>query len=59
MKNRIKQCADALRKLHGLPPYNTASNYVAHDPYFAKSIDADYTADEIRMAKARIPELKE
>lgn len=45
---------EKLRKFHGLHPYNTQSNYAIGDPYFAMSIERDFTAEQIKEAKKKL-----
>ena len=43
MKSTDKQkCKEQLKKLNGLPPYNSPLNFVAHDNFFAQSIKDEF-----------------
>lgn len=52
--NTVKNCMKDLQKLRGLGEFNSPSNIVFGDPYFAKSIDDNYSAKVIEMAKNRL-----
>ena len=52
--NEVKKCVDDLKKLRGLPPYNTPSNIVLNDGRFAKNISDNYSTDVIEMAEIEI-----
>lgn len=41
---------DMLRKLNGLEPYNTPTNYLYGDGYFAASIQQKYSLEQINQA---------
>lgn len=47
----VNDCVDALRKLEGLPPYDTGSNIVRSDGYFSQSIERDYPEAVRKEAK--------
>lgn len=52
-KTDVEKCADDLRKLQGLPPYDGSSNIVRGDGIFSRSIDQRYDA-ETRMQAEQI-----
>lgn len=39
---------EMLKKLYGLPPYNTWTNICYGDGYFAKSIEKKFSKEEIK-----------
>lgn len=43
-----------LKKLYGLPPYNTPTNTSYGDGYLAKSIKEKYEEDAIKKAKKEL-----
>lgn len=45
---------DQLRKLNGLPPYDTPSNYVRGDGYFWLSIKREFSKKDIDAAKKKL-----
>jgi|WetSurSiteA1Bulk_404760.scaffolds.fasta_scaffold215147_1 hypothetical protein len=49
-ESKRKKLITQLKKLYGLPPYDGASNIVAGDGYFAKSIRGDKPIEEIIKA---------
>ena len=52
--NTVKNCVDDLKKLQGLPPYNTPSNLVFADGIFAKSIERNYSQRVMALAKKKL-----
>ena len=46
----LANCVEDLKKLRGMPPYDTTSNYVQGDAYFAKSIDRNYSEKTYEQA---------
>ncbi len=46
--NTVKNCVVDLKKLRALPPYDTPSNFVAHDGYFSNHINKVYS-ERVRM----------
>lgn len=49
--NRLE---DALKKLYGLPPYNTSTNICYGDPFFARDIESKFSRKEIEKAKKKL-----
>ena len=45
---------EILKKLYGLPPYNTWTNICYGDGYFAKSIEDKFSKEEIKKAKKKL-----
>ena len=45
---------EMLKKLYGLPPYNTWTNICYGDGYFAKSIEDKFSKEEIKKAKKKL-----
>jgi len=45
---------DDLSKLYGLPPYNTDTNFVRGDGYFASAIEQSYSQEDIQKAKKQL-----
>lgn len=50
-RGRIEKLVNKLKILNGLPPYDKFSNISYGDPYFSKSINSEYTKEEIKYAK--------
>lgn len=50
----LERCKDDIKKLHALPPYNSPSNFVAFDGYFAQSIQEKYSAEVIKRAQKEL-----
>lgn len=42
---------ELLKKLYGLPPYNTPTNVCWGDPFFAKDIESNFSRKEIEKQK--------
>ena len=49
---------DALKKLNGLPPYDTPSNLCRNDGYFAQSIRNNFSEAQIKAARIQLRLLK-
>lgn len=47
----IKACVDDLKKLKGISPYNTSTNYVVNDSWFWMSIQKKYSKETIKQAE--------
>ena len=47
----LKKCIDDLRKFNRLPPYDTPSNYVAGDGYFANWLEEEYPQEVLEEAQ--------
>lgn len=45
---------DDLKKLYGLPPYNTPTNMVYGDGYFARSLKNKYGEEAVNKAKKEL-----
>lgn len=55
MKSTDKEkCKEQLKKLNGLPPYNSSTNFVAHDNYFAQSIREEFDEKVILECKKEL-----
>jgi len=52
------QLLDDLKKLRGLPPYDTWSNHCCGDGYFAGSIRAKWSAAQIDQANKYLDSLE-
>lgn len=50
----MNELEEMLKKLYGLPPYNTWTNLCYGDGYFAKSIQEKFSQDEINKAKKKL-----
>lgn len=46
----LKKCVEDIKMLNGFEPYNTPSNIVYADVYFAKSIKDKYSKEMIQEA---------
>lgn len=57
--NSVDKCVDALKKLRGLPPHNTFTNFCMGDGYFAASIRRDFTPHQIQEAERILAAEKE
>ena len=53
----VEQCVDQLKKLEGLPPYDTWSNHCAGDGYFAASIERDFSPETVVAARKKVKKL--
>lgn len=53
-EQQIEEIAEMLKKLYGLPPYNTLTNICYGDGYFAKSIEEKFSKEEIEKAKKKL-----
>lgn len=50
----IQECVEDLKMLRGIAPHNHPSNIVYGDGYFAKSLEAKYTAEVRAEAEKRL-----
>nr|DAD77459.1 MAG TPA: hypothetical protein [Podoviridae sp. ctaNW81] len=50
----MDELEEMLKKLYGLPPYNTWTNICYGDGHFAKSIQEKFSQDEIDKAKKKL-----
>ena len=50
----MEELEEMLKKLYGLPPYNTWINICYGDGYFAKSIEEKFSKEEIKKAKKKL-----
>ncbi len=52
--NSVKNCVIDLKKILALPPYDTPSNFVAHDGYFSNHIDKIYSKRVRALAEKKL-----
>lgn len=50
-EKQLEAIKDALKKLYALPPYHGSSNHVAHDAYYAGSIENKYDLSIVDLGK--------
>jgi hypothetical protein len=52
--SNYEKLKDNLKKLYGLPPYNTPTNICYGDGYFAASIERDFAKEDISKAEKEL-----